>query len=102
MSTSTSISLPAGACDSHVHVFGPAAAYGFTEARTYTPGDASEEELLAWHDRIGLARVVLIQPSVYGADNSRLMASLNKLGARARAVAVIGPATQETELVAMH
>jgi predicted TIM-barrel fold metal-dependent hydrolase len=35
----------------------------------------------------GATRVVLVQPSVYGTDNSALIDSLDKLGSQARGVA---------------
>jgi predicted TIM-barrel fold metal-dependent hydrolase len=97
-----SIPLPAGACDSHVHVFGPATRYPFAADRVYTPGDASEAELDALHARLGIGRVVLVQPSVYGTDNSRLLAGLAALGPRARAVAVIDMASADRDLERLH
>ena len=96
------VRFPAGACDCHVHVFGPESRYPFDPARVYTPGDASEAELDALHARIGLARVVLVQPSIYGIDNTRMLDGLRTLGPRARAVAVIGSATTDADLFAMH
>lgn len=88
--------LPAGACDCHVHLFGPPAEFPFAPDRVYTPGDADEVALDALHGRLGIARVVLVQPSPYGTDNSRLLAGLQRLGPRARAVAVAAPdATRE-------
>ena len=41
--------LPAGACDSHVHVFGPAARFAFAATRNFTPIDAPKETLFALH-----------------------------------------------------
>ena len=55
--------VPPGACDFHVHVFGPAARFPFAPERTYTPPDASIEELLALQKRLGFERVVIVQPS---------------------------------------
>jgi predicted TIM-barrel fold metal-dependent hydrolase len=81
--------VPPGACDCHVHVFGPEARYPFAAKRTYTPPDASTEELLALQKRLGLERVVIVQPSVYGTDNSCMLDALDRLGSRARGVAVI-------------
>ena len=81
--------VPPGACDCHVHVFGPAARFPFAPERTYTPPDASIEELLALQKRLGFERVVIVQPSVYGTDNSCTLDALKKLGRRARGVAVI-------------
>lgn len=98
----TAMALPAGATDCHVHVFGPEDRYPFDPARVYTPGAASEAELDALHARLGLARVVLVHPSVYGTDNTRTLHALAALGPRARAVAVIGPETSDADLAHMH
>jgi predicted TIM-barrel fold metal-dependent hydrolase len=94
--------MPAGACDTHVHVFGPAEAFPYAPERRYTPGDASVADLLRLQALLDLDRVVLVQPSPYGTDNRRLLAALGQLGPRARAVAVIDPAAPEEELTAMH
>jgi 2-pyrone-4,6-dicarboxylate lactonase len=32
--------LPPGACDAHVHIFGPAAQFPFSETLNWTPADA--------------------------------------------------------------
>jgi predicted TIM-barrel fold metal-dependent hydrolase len=90
--------LPRDACDCHVHLFGPASRYPFDPARAYTPGDASEAELDALHHRLAIDRVVLVQPSVYGTDNRRLLDGLAALGPRARAIAVIDDATTDADL----
>ncbi|MDX1483912.1 MAG: 2-pyrone-4,6-dicarboxylate hydrolase, partial [Alphaproteobacteria bacterium] len=42
-----SFAAPAGACDAHCHVFGPAARFPFAEGRTYTPPDSPFEALRA-------------------------------------------------------
>lgn len=96
------IVLPEGACDAHVHLIGPEARYPFAPARVYTPGDAGEAALNALHARLGIARVVIVQPSVYGADNARTLDGLAALGPRARAIAVIDESTTNAELEAMH
>ncbi|WP_051988541.1 amidohydrolase family protein [Bosea sp. UNC402CLCol] len=95
------MTLPEGACDCHVHVFGPPERYPFAPDRVYTPGAANEEMLLSLHRRLGMDRVVLVQPSPYGFDNARMLAALNRLGERARAVAVLSPDAPERELTAM-
>ncbi|MDQ0512926.1 amidohydrolase family protein [Ancylobacter amanitiformis] len=90
--------IPRGACDCHVHLFGPAQSYPFAAQRVYTPGDATEYQLDAMHKRLGIDRVVLIQPSVYGTDNARLLAGLARLGPRARAIAVLDGRISDAEL----
>lgn len=97
------LQLPAGACDCHTHVFLDPRVYPWSPARRYTPPPASTEALAAWHDALGIARVVVVQPSVYADDNAATLQALRALGpARARGVAVLGPATTEAELQAMH
>lgn len=93
--------LPPGSCDCHVHVFGPADRFPFAETRAYTPGDASVEDLLALHRHLGIDRVVIVHPSVYGTDNAVTVDALHRIGDRARGVAVIDPRITETELDAM-
>lgn len=63
-------SMPAESCDCHTHVFGPTQKYPFAPDRQYTPGDASLAELLSLQRHLGLDRVVIVQPSPYGADNT--------------------------------
>jgi len=87
------------ACDCHVHVFGPAARYPFSPDRAYTPPDASVEQLLALHASLGIERVVIVQPSPYGTDNSCTVDALLALGDRARGVAVVDG---ETDLQELH
>jgi predicted TIM-barrel fold metal-dependent hydrolase len=53
-------------------------------------------------ERLGLARAVIVQPSVYGSDNSCTIDAVRELGARARGVAVIAPRTLPDELERMN
>lgn len=85
--------LPAGACDCHVHVFDPVS-FPYAASRSYSPDIADLAQLASFLDGAGLERVVLVQPSVYGTDNRCLLDALSALGPdRARAVAVADPAT---------
>jgi hypothetical protein len=65
--------LPANACDAHCHVFGPGDKFPYSGKRTYTPPDAPAERLRALHEMLGIARVVLVQASVHGQDNSAML-----------------------------
>ena len=64
------LKLPAGACDAHVHVFGPRKRFPFAEGRYYTPSDATKEMLFALHERLGIQHCVIVQPACHGTDNS--------------------------------
>lgn len=79
---------PPGSCDCHVHVF-DGARFPFAAKRSYTPGAARVEDLVAFEQQLGIDRIVLVQPSVYGVDNAALLDALGRLRERARGVAVI-------------
>jgi predicted TIM-barrel fold metal-dependent hydrolase len=57
---------------------------------------------LALQRALRLSRVVIVQPSVYGSDNSCTLDGMRRLGARARGVAVIDAATSKAALNRMH
>jgi predicted TIM-barrel fold metal-dependent hydrolase len=99
--TKVNFDVPPGACDCHVHVFGDPKRYPFFSGRTYSPEIASVEELRRLLSALGLERVVIVQPSVYGTDNSCTLDAIRELGNRARGVAVIGDNTSHAELDAM-
>jgi 2-pyrone-4,6-dicarboxylate lactonase len=61
--------LPAGACDAHVHVFGPRRIFPFAENRPFTPADAPKEKLFAMHALMGIERCVIVQSTCHGFDN---------------------------------
>lgn len=91
--------IPRGACDCHTHVFLDPALYPFAKTRKYTPPQASSAELTSLLGSLGLERVVIVQPSVYGADNSATLAGIQDIGLdRARGVAVIEDGTSAAEL----
>lgn len=97
------VELPTATCDCHVHIFDPQR-YPYGRDRTYTPGPATAEDLLAFENTLGVERVVLVQPSGYGTDNRCLVGALKQLGkARARGVAVIDSTHAEAhELRTLH
>jgi predicted TIM-barrel fold metal-dependent hydrolase len=95
--------VPPGACDCHVHVFGTAEEVAFAPVRGYTPPPATADELLKLQNALSLSRVVIVQPSVYGTDNSCTLDGMRRLGPqRARGVAVIDDKTSAAALKAMH
>jgi 2-pyrone-4,6-dicarboxylate lactonase len=90
--------VPEGSIDTHVHVFDPAW-FAYADDRDYTPPAADLEDVQAYGKKLGLGRFVFVQPSVYGTDNSAMLAALKLHGSdQARGVAVIGPETTDGEL----
>jgi predicted TIM-barrel fold metal-dependent hydrolase len=93
--------VPAGACDCHVHIVGDRTRFPMAPERVYTPPEAPPDLLLALQRDLHLDRVVLIQPSFYGTDNAAMLDALGKLGSRARGVAVVDENASATELDAL-
>ncbi|MFC3606786.1 amidohydrolase family protein [Stutzerimonas tarimensis] len=97
--------LPAGACDSHAHLFGPQSRYPYQANRSYTPHDASEQAYRHLLRTLGFQRAVLVQPSVYGTDNSRMLETLTASGSdelQWRGVAVVDSSVTDAQLERMH
>lgn len=92
-----------GATDTHVHVFDPQR-FSYVQSRTYTPAAALVPDLGERHRQLGIERVVLVQPSVYGTDNTCLLDALATIGSdhgRGIAVADLRTVTRH-ELAAWH
>src|SRR6516162_4315702 len=85
------------ACDCHVHVFDPSR-FPFAVSRTYTPESATAAQLLATHRALHISRAVIVQPSVYGTDNSCILDAMKQYGSGARGIAVLPSAIQSTTL----
>lgn len=96
--TKINFEVPRGACDCHVHVFGPLARYPFAADRTYTPDTATVQELRTLLSALHLDRVVIVQPSVYGTDNTCTLDAIRELGDLARGVAVVDANTTDAAL----
>ena len=79
---------PPGATDCHVHVIGPKRRYPLPPEARYTPMDAPAGRLAAMLKRLGLARVVIVQPSFYSTDNTCMLDAMAVLN-NARGVAVL-------------
>ena len=101
--TSVSFKMPANAVDCHTHIHMDPAKFPWFEGRTYTPELATPKEMAAMHARLGVKRVVVVTPSVYGPDNSATLAGMKARGIKnARGVAVIDNRTAPCELEAMQ
>ncbi|HET9369425.1 MAG TPA: amidohydrolase family protein [Vicinamibacterales bacterium] len=88
--------------DCHAHVIGDPDRFPFWPGRSYTPATATLESYLAMLDRFGLARGVLIQPSVYGFDHRCLLDALDRADGRLLGIAVPAPDIAIRDLESMH
>ena len=96
------VPLPAGACDAHCHVFGPAARFPFHPDRTYTPPDAPYEDLVRLHAVLGIDRAVIVQATCHGPDNAAMLDALARGEGRYRGVAMADETFTGRDLAALH
>jgi D-galactarolactone isomerase len=93
---------PLGACDCHIHIFGPRDRFPLAADLAYMPAEASVEAYQAIQRRLDLARVVVVQPSAYGTDNACTLEAIAQLAPHARGIAVVEPSITDEELARLH
>lgn len=93
---------PPGATDTHFHILGPAATYSYVAGREYTPPDATPPAYNQLLETFGVQRCVLVQPSVYGYDNSCMVKSASQLSVPARMIVVAPFSARDKELQYLH
>jgi 2-pyrone-4,6-dicarboxylate lactonase len=94
--------MPRHACDTHAHICGPIARYPYSERRVYTPPDTLLPAYRHMLGQLGVERMVLVQPSVYGSDNTVMLAAMAEIGESARGVAVVDDDVTDAELERLH
>ena len=93
--------LPLGATDSHAHVFGERAKYGYADDRQYTPPPVFLNDYLAMHDTVGFARGVVVQSGVHGTNNSVIVDAIAQSNGRLRGIALLREDITDAELDAL-
>ena len=93
---------PAGACDAHCHVFGPADRFPFAPDRAYTPPDSGIDDFAVLQERLGLSRAVFVQASCHGSDNAAMVDAIRRGRGRYAGVAMIDESFGEAEIGALH
>ncbi|KAL6919613.1 hypothetical protein ACHAPO_004039 [Fusarium lateritium] len=83
--------IPPDSWDSHMHIV-DVENYALDPSATYRPTSHSLEQALDFEASVGLRNIVLVQPSIYGLNNSCLLDGLRTLGSeRGRGVVAIDP-----------
>ncbi len=100
--TPVNFDVPANACDCHTHIIGDPAKFPFSPARAYTPEIALPAAMRELHRALHMRRVVIVTPSVYGADNSASLYGMKARGRDARGVAVIDERATQRDLRALR
>ena len=90
--------LPANACDSHIHVFGPPHKFPYAEGRRYTPPAAPIEHYRNVQAITGLSRAVVVQPSAHGTDNRAILDAIAGSNGTILGIANIDAAMSDGEL----
>jgi len=93
---------PPGACDAHVHVFGPSDLFPYHPNTTYKPVDAPREKLRALHGLLGLDRSVIVQATCHGTDNSATLDAIATSNGRWRGVAIVDEDFTEKDFEDLH
>jgi 2-pyrone-4,6-dicarboxylate lactonase len=92
------LKLPAGACDTHVHVFGPHKIFPFAEGRPFTPADAPKDKLFALHAMLGIRHCVIVQSTCHGFDNRVVADAIAAKNGDYCGVALLPPTVDDAEL----
>jgi 2-pyrone-4,6-dicarboxylate lactonase len=100
--TKPHFTMPSGATDCHAHIFGPQSRYAYDPKRRYTPPDALIGDYVGMLTTLGVQRAVLVQPSVYMADNTALLDGLAEASIPMRGIAVVGADVTDAELERLH
>ncbi|KAI5306928.1 hypothetical protein KEM56_006391 [Ascosphaera pollenicola] len=71
--------IPRGAWDSHMHIVEPTR-YPIAKVAKYVPNTFTLSQALEFESSHGIEKIVIVQPSFFGTDNSNLIDVLKELG----------------------
>jgi len=91
---------PPGACDTHLHVYGPSEIYPLITERNYTPDPRSTlDDYLNVHRALGLERAVIVTGSANGTNNQATLDALARMGGQFKGLALLDAAITDAELL---
>ncbi len=93
---SPTLNVPAGATDTHMHIYEPE--YPMAATALLAAPDGKLEDYKKVQKRLGLERVVIVQPTTYGTDNSCTLAAIANFGKSARGVVAVDTSVTDEEL----
>lgn len=93
--TSPKVKAPAGATDTHMHFYDPKLPVA---PGAFMPGEFTIADYRAVQKRLGLERVIVVQPNAYADDNGLTVDSIKRIGRNARGVAVVKADVKDAEL----
>jgi 2-pyrone-4,6-dicarboxylate lactonase len=96
------LQCPAGAIDSHLHLFGPKALYPLDANSVYETADALPETLIRMHGILGISGGVLVSGGAYGRNPRHMLDTLKRFPQHFRGVAVPPDHLSKQEIAGMH
>ena len=94
--------VPAGACDTHFHIFPRGHEHRYVPDRSYTPPPLEMTDFDKVAAALKMDRAVVIQPSVYAEDNGATLQASAADPERLRAVVSVTKDVTDAELEAFH
>jgi predicted TIM-barrel fold metal-dependent hydrolase len=94
------LSAPPGACDTHLHVYGPFDSYPLVAERNYDPDPHSTlDDYLKVHRALGLERAVIVTGSANGTNNRVTLDALARMSGKFKGLALLDSAITDAELL---
>jgi 2-pyrone-4,6-dicarboxylate lactonase len=91
---------PPGACDTHLHVYGPFDRYPLVAERNYDPDPHSTlDDYLKVHRALGLERAVIVTGSGNGTNNQITLDALERMKGNFKGLALLDPAISDAALL---
>lgn len=92
------LKAPANATDCHIHIYDPR-----FQPPVEKPSNGTVQDYRLLQKRIGVSRVVIVQPRNYATDNSVTVDAIKQLGIdKARGVGVLQPVVTDAELKVLN
>ncbi len=93
------LKAPPNSCDTHMHVYDPR--FPQAPGGPKPPGDFPVEAYRGMQARLGVSRVVIVQPNAYQDDNRCTLDAIAQLGASAKGVGVVKASVSDAQLEAL-
>ena len=90
--------LPAGAWDTHLHIFGPQARFPLAGGRKLEVEDCTLDDLLALQSALGISHGLLVQSFQHGHSYEYMLHALAREPNRFRGVTALAPDVTDTEI----
>lgn len=92
--------VPDGACDCHMHVFGPFSRFPLAQAenRSFTPAESSWDSYERMAACLRLSHAVIVHSAAYGSDHSCMLDALERSRGACRGIAIMDDSLTEAQL----